>query len=166
LRLPPPSPPPAEAPAPPAPPGPPAQAPAPASFRLSNLSIVSSVVKTFKSLTYLIRTGQEATISVDLTNIGGQAGSYPVILMVNGVERERQEVTLGPGQTQTVTFTLGPNEPGSYTIQIGDLNGSFVSELWVNWWLFVGTAGLFALLGWGIWFFYRRIKRKSAPSSK
>ena len=132
----------------------------PASFQLSNLSIVTSSDTTKVGLTAVTRNGEEATISVDVTNTGGQAGSYTVVLMANGNEQGRQEVTLEPDETQTVTFTLGPNETGVYAIQIGDLDGSFVSELVINWWLFGGLIAVIVIIGTGIWFYlYRRNKK-------
>jgi len=163
--VPPPPPPTTEPPPVVPPPPPPPPVTAPASFQLGNLDIETSVQETFGSLTYIRRTGEEATVSVDVTNNGGQAGSYTVVLMVNGIERASQVVALEPGQTRTVEFAVEPNETGTYDIQIGELKGSFLSGWWVNWWLFIGTAALIALIAWGIWFLVSRRKKKKDEES-
>jgi uncharacterized repeat protein (TIGR01451 family) len=150
---------------PPPPPPPPPPATAPASFTLSNLDIETSMQETFGVLTYVRRTGEAATVSVDVTNNGGQAGSYNVVLTVNGVERASQVVSLVPGQTLTLEFNLPSNETGTYDIEIGGLKGSFLSEMWINWWLIVATAALIALIVWGIWFLVSRRKKKRSEES-
>jgi hypothetical protein len=153
--------PPAPPPTTPTPPSPPPPPPVlvPASFYLSNLTIGSSVVKTFAGLTYFIRTGKDAAVSIDVTNQGDQSGRYTLILYVNGEARESHQVTLDPGQSTTVTFMLTANEPDSYAIEIGGLTGNFVSELWVNWWLIVATIALIVLIIWGIWFIISRRRK-------
>jgi len=160
-----PEPPPAKPVAPPAPkPEPEPEKPAlspipePALFKLSNLSITLSVTTYYEHIRYIVRTGEEALITMGVTNTGGQSGSYVAILMVNGTKRERKEVTLGPGQTKTVSFTITSNEPGKYTVVIGDLTGDFLSELWVNWWLIAGSCGILILIALGAWYL---VKRKS-----
>lgn len=131
---------------------------APALFNLSNLSITPSVSRFFEKVSYIVRTGEEVLITVDVTNNGGQRGSYTAVLMLDGTERERKEITLEPGQTGTVSFTVTVgDELGKYTVQIGELTGDFISELWINWWLWAGTIAAFILL---CWFVISRIKKR------
>jgi uncharacterized repeat protein (TIGR01451 family) len=129
---------------------------APAQFTLSNLSIATTVHRIFKNFAYIVRTGGEAAISVDVTNQGGQSGSYAVILIINGTEWERNEISLEPGQTQTVSFTITNNEPGNYSVAIGDLTGNYLSKVWINWWLIGGSIGFLIIIGSGAWYFIRK----------
>jgi hypothetical protein len=122
----------------------------PSSFKLSNLSITPSERKFFPAVSYFIRTGETATISVDITNEGQQNGVYSATLKVNDHNMETKQVTLSPGETKTVSFTFKADERGHYYIEIGNLNGDLYYELWINWWLWAGSVGLFLLLLWGI----------------
>jgi hypothetical protein len=142
----------------------PEPAPVPAMFNLSNLSITPSVSRFFDKISYVVRTGEDATITVDATNNGEQTGSYAVVLIINGTERERKEITLEPGQTQVLSFTVTGNEPGSYAVMIDDLTGQFLSELWINWWLIAGSIGVIILLVWLIWYIINRSKQEQTPT--
>ena len=83
-------------------------------FALSNLHVPAGSVSTAGTL----------TVSADLTNTGSVAGDDVVQLythqdgtsILQPVRRLNgfQRVTLAPGQTRTVTFTLGPNNIGFY----------------------------------------------------
>ncbi len=130
----------------------------PASFKLTNLVIEPSISRTFEKVTYIVVTGEEVTIRVDVTNEGEQQGTYAANLMINGKVRETKNVTLEPEQTKTVSFTVTAEEPGDYTVQIGDLAGNFTSESWVNWWLWVGSVGGFILLGLAIFYGVKKLR--------
>jgi beta-glucosidase len=92
-------------------------------FEVSNLQLSSSSVSRNGSL----------RASVDVTNTGGRAGDEvvqvylrdPVASISQPVRRLRgfERVTLEPGQTRTVTFTLNRNDFGFY-----DNRGRFVVE--------------------------------------
>jgi len=152
---PPPPPPPVTPPPPPAVPAP------PAAFDLSNLSITSSFSKVWGLLTFLVKSGEEVTITVDVTNDGGQEGSYDALLKLNGVTQQTKTVTLGAGQHQKIAFTVTESEPGRYVVQIGDLSGEFQSVSWFNWWLTGGLAALLILLGWLAWYYWYYKKRQT-----
>ena len=86
-------------------------------FALSNLHLSAGSVSTSGSL----------TVTADLTNTGSVAGDdvaqlytdqdgtsiLQPVRRLNGFQR----VTLAPGQTKTVTFTLGPSNIGFYNNQ-------------------------------------------------
>jgi hypothetical protein len=136
----------------------------PALFNLSNLSVTPSVSRFFEKVPYIIRTGEETLITVDVTNNGGQTGSYTAVLIISGTERERKEITLEPGQTRTVSFTVTGNDYGSYTVLIGNLTGNFLSELWINWWLIAGSFVFIGLIIWLIRYLYKRRKQGQVPA--
>ena len=93
-------------------------------FSLSNLHLSAGSISTSSSL----------TVSADLTNSGTMAGDDVVQLYIHQdgttilqpVRRLDgfQRVTLTPGQTKTVTLTLGPGDIGFYT----NTPGQFVVE--------------------------------------
>jgi beta-glucosidase len=92
-------------------------------FAISNLTLSSHTMQ---------RNGS-VTASVNVTNTGARAGDQVVQLYIHDpvasisqpVRRLRgfQRVTLDPGQTKTVTFTLGPDDVGFY-----DNSGKFLVE--------------------------------------
>jgi beta-glucosidase len=92
-------------------------------FSISNLRLSSATVSSSGSI----------TASVDVTNTGSRAGDEVVQLYIHDpvasisqpVRRLRgfERVTLNPGQTKTVTFTLDRNDFGFY-----DNSGKFVVE--------------------------------------
>jgi len=86
----------------------------PARFEVSGLSISPSSVKV----------GQTSTISVTVRNAGGEAGTYELTLKVNNEVVGTKSVTLGPGQSTTVSFTYTPPSEGTYSIEVDGLTGS------------------------------------------
>jgi len=142
----------------PPPPPPSSPPPAPAAFEVDNLQITPSQSRTWEPVTFVVKTGEEVTISAYVTNYGGQEGKYTAILKVNGVTQATKEIILGSGQDQQISFTLAENEPGLYTVEIGGLSGEFVTSVWANWWLMGGILAGLILIGWLAWYYgyYRR----------
>jgi hypothetical protein len=130
----------------------------PASFALSGLEIDRSIKKIWGGLTFIIRIGNEATVSFFINNNGGQEGTYTATLMKNGTAVATKDIALSAGKGQLVSFEITGNEPGDYTIEIGSLTGEFTSYIWVNWWLIIGLAAAFVLIVWAGWYYgyYRR----------
>jgi len=76
---------------------------------------------------------------------------------------EKQEVDLGPQQSQTVTFTIANQEAGSYKIEVNGLVGEFIVEVPspeasppptptppakpINWWLIGGIIAAVVVVG-------------------
>ena len=90
-------------------------APPPAAFELSELSISPTEVLV----------GGEVSISVKVTNVGGQAGSYMVTLKIKGVIVDTEVVTLDAGESTTVSFTVRKMVAGTYDVEVDGLKGSF-----------------------------------------
>jgi len=153
-ELPPPPPPPPPAPAPPPPPP-----PAAANFVASNLTIMPSLEKIeWGALTFVLREGRSVTVTANVGNDGGQAGSYVANLKINGQTQDTKEITLSPGQSAGIAFSILDNEPGHYVVEIGGLSGEFQASVWVNWWLIGGLTAAFVLLVWVAWYYgyYRK----------
>jgi len=92
-----------------------AAAPPGAKFRVSGLNISPEEVNP----------GQPVTISVIVANIGGEVGSYTVIL--EGDFMAQENVTLAPGWSRLVSFEVTPTGTGTYSVSVDGLYGSFVA---------------------------------------
>lgn len=83
-------------------------------FELSNLAVSPQEVEV----------GQSATISVDVIHTGGPEGIYLTVLKIDGVQIDDQSVTVAPGATQSASFIVAKEEPGSYTVEVNGLMAS------------------------------------------
>lgn len=92
-----------------------AKLPKTGSFTLTQLSITPATVGL----------GNVVTITVGVENTGTEASAYDVQLKINGVSEETKTVSLLALQTTTVSFTITKTNAGTYTVNIGTLNGSF-----------------------------------------
>ena len=133
-------------------------APSPAHFLIGDLSIVPSQVRTGigNAFTFMFRKGGNVSITADVSNDGGQGGSYTAALKLNGEVLSSKDIALQPGQSQQVIFTVTEIEPGQYVVQIGDLSGEFETLTWTNWWLIGGIIAGITLLAWYFGYYRRR----------
>jgi hypothetical protein len=69
--------------------------------------------------------GESITISAWLVNIGGLSGEHTLKVYMEGLLETSQVIRLSPGQSQKITFTVTPDRPGSYWVEIDDLRGHF-----------------------------------------
>ncbi len=127
--------------------------------------------------------GQSVTISVAVANTGDAEGTYEVILKIDGAVVDTEEVTLGGGASQTVTFTVARDTAGSFSASVDGLTGKFVvreaapptpaplplpaqeeppaPETPANWWLIGGIIAAVVVAGSAVYFFFIR-RRKTA----
>ncbi len=84
-------------------------------FEFSNLLIEPASVKE----------GDAVSIQVNVTNTGNIAGETKVELLVNNESVDSENVTLEAGEDKAVAFSHTEEEPGNYTVEIGDLSGSY-----------------------------------------
>ncbi|HEY42247.1 MAG TPA: DUF11 domain-containing protein, partial [Dehalococcoidia bacterium] len=127
-----------------------------ADFLLDNLIITPLRSEIWEFLTFVVTTGEDATITVEVTNIGGEGGTYTAFLKLDGIIIATQKVSLEPGQTETITFDVGPNDPGTYQVEIGGLSGEFESSVWINWGLVLGLPAGLILLALLLWYLRKR----------
>ncbi|KXB09508.1 hypothetical protein AKJ46_00255 [candidate division MSBL1 archaeon SCGC-AAA833K04] len=85
------------------------------SFSVSNLSISKKTVKP----------GESTTITVNVVNTGGSEGTYSVELLINNEAVDSKQVTLSPGESKSVNFTVSRPEAGTYEVSIDGQSGSF-----------------------------------------
>ncbi|MBN2462533.1 MAG: hypothetical protein JXB43_02910 [Dehalococcoidia bacterium] len=75
-----------------------------------------------------ITTAERTTVEVEIRNNDVKDATYNVPLMVNGVADDRRSVTLAPGETELLTFTLARSQPGTYSISVGSRESTLVVE--------------------------------------
>jgi len=69
---------------------------------------------------------QTARISINVANRGGTAGTYQVVLNINGNFEDSQVISVPPGSSQRVVFNVTKITPGSYEVSINGHKGQFV----------------------------------------
>jgi hypothetical protein len=87
---------------------------APAEFEVISLDIAPPQVTA----------GETVSVTSEVRNTGGSEGVYTAVLTVDGVEAEKKDITVAPGATETVTFTMVKDKAGTYQIAIGERSSS------------------------------------------
>ncbi|MCD4845783.1 MAG: hypothetical protein K8R25_14980 [Methanosarcinales archaeon] len=72
-----------------------------------------------------VEPGQIVTITVETANFGTLREVETVILNINQEEESSRDVTLGPGEITTLTFSVNKSKSGTYDVEIGGREGSF-----------------------------------------
>lgn len=87
-----------------------------AEFQLANLAVTPGEVAA----------GENATVSLDISNTGNGAGESQAVLNIDGVQSANKTVSVGPGNTQNVTFAIVENRPGRHTVSVDNLTATLV----------------------------------------
>lgn len=64
--------------------------------------------------------GETLIFNASVSNAGGRAGNYGAVFRLNSEVRDRQQGQLGLSEQATVSFEQQFDEPGEYTIAVGD----------------------------------------------
>lgn len=80
----------------------------PASWKVEALSLSATE----------IQPGQQLTVNTKVSNQGDLSGTTQITLRVNGQTVETNDITLGGGLGQEVTFTFTPQNPGTYALEV------------------------------------------------
>ena len=120
----------------------------PAHFVASGLNIVPGVERIWEPVTFVTKTGESATVTVNIANDGGQAGTYTVELKLNGEIVDSETVMLGAGQSREVSFALSEMDYGQYQVEVAGVSGTFTVSRTITWWLIVGILVAIGLIGW------------------
>ncbi len=129
--------------------------PEPAAFSVSYLS--------FSPLE--VEPGEAVTITVLVANIGGESGSYAVVLKIDGVKEAEKTVTIAAGDSQDVSFSVTREEAGDYTVDVDGLSGSFtvllpVKPPGVNWPLIGGIIAAVVVVV-GLLYYFLVFRRRA-----
>jgi hypothetical protein len=84
-------------------------------FSVSNMTITPNQVKF----------GNPVTISAIVSNNGSEAGTYSVVLRINGMVENIIDLMLSPGASQATTFTIN-KDGGEYYAEVDGLSGIFI----------------------------------------
>ena len=90
-------------------------------LRGPNLNVTYMKVSTGQA-----KINQPVTISANVVNRGGMVGSTRVALKINGKVEQTKLVTVGPGGSRPVKFTIAKDQPGTYTVILGNQRASFL----------------------------------------
>ncbi|MDH5696315.1 MAG: hypothetical protein OEZ00_06945, partial [Dehalococcoidia bacterium] len=88
-------------------------------FHVNNLRIRPDRVKPGGSI---------AIVSAEATNTGPVTDTYSLVLRINGKVEAVKEITLQPGQSQKVGFTILEAKPGVYEIDLEGMKGTLTVE--------------------------------------
>jgi hypothetical protein len=86
------------------------------SFQLSGLSINPTEVAA----------RDEVVITAEVTNVNSIDDTYNAELKINNVTEALDKVLVPAGKTQTLTFVVFKDTPGTYKVVLGELAGQFV----------------------------------------
>ena len=137
--------------------------PQPAHFVPSGLSIEPSVERIWEPVTFVTKTGESVTITANVANDGGQADTYTVLLKLNGETADTKTVTVEPGRSKQVSFTVSGLDYGQYEVEIAGLSGEFTASRTITWWLIILIIVGIGLIIWGVvWGRRRRRARQQA----
>jgi len=84
-------------------------------FAVSNLTIIPNQVKA----------GEPVTINAIVSNNGSEAGTYSLVLRINGMVENITDLMLSPGASQTATITV-IKDGGEYYAEVDGLSGTFI----------------------------------------
>ncbi len=85
-------------------------------------------VRNLKITPNRVKPGSWVTIIAEVTSVRPVKTSYSLVLKIKGVVEAIKEITLGPGQSQKVAFTVLKGKPGTYDVDLEGLKGSFTVE--------------------------------------
>lgn len=89
---------------------------APSKFEVRNLEVTPRDVEA----------GKEVSVSVEITNIGGQTGSHTIPLVINYITEETKTVSLAKGESTTTEFKVTKHTAGTYNVEIAGLFSDFI----------------------------------------
>ena len=94
-----------------------------------------------------VPTGGEADIFVDITNSGGEAGSYTVELKINGIREDTRTITVAGGNTETVVFSTVKDFAGDYIVEVDGISATLRVSTMTRLALIAGIIGGALVLG-------------------
>ena len=72
--------------------------------------------------------GEAVEISVKVTNVGEESGTYTANLKIDGVTKDGKDVTLAGQATDVVKFEVTETNAGTYSAEVDGATGSFTVE--------------------------------------
>jgi hypothetical protein len=69
--------------------------------------------------------GQEITVTAQVRNLGGVSGNFDEPLLINGLQADSKVITMQPGSTRTISYTLVIKKPGAYSVTLYNTSTKF-----------------------------------------
>jgi hypothetical protein len=88
------------------------------------LAPASFDVVSFQATPSQVAEGEDITVTATVTNQGDIPGNFDEPLLVNGAEVAKKVVTLQPGATKTISYTISLDKPGTYALLLYNGNAS------------------------------------------
>ncbi len=92
------------------------------------ITVTSPIVVNSINVPQKASAGQNIQVAASVQNTGTAKDTQKLDLMVNGNVTDSKNVTLGPGENTTATFSYKPTEPGVYRISVDDKSGTVTVE--------------------------------------
>ena len=77
-----------------------------------------------------VSVGETATVSTSVTNTGGIPGIYKAVLTIDGKQADQKDVSVGPGESQSVSFQVTKTAPGTYELAIDNSSATLNVYKW------------------------------------
>jgi hypothetical protein len=78
----------------------------------------------------VVMVGDTVSIDAPVNNTGDLAGTYTAVLLLDGRETGRKEITVNPGNSQAVSFQLTQTAAGIYQLAIGNSSAALTVHNW------------------------------------
>ncbi|MCJ7653996.1 MAG: hypothetical protein MUO97_01640, partial [Dehalococcoidia bacterium] len=78
----------------------------------------------------VVMVGDTVTVAATVNNKGDLAGIYTAVLLVDGQETGRKDITVDPGSSQDVSFQLSKTTAGSHQLAIGNSSTVLTVNNW------------------------------------
>jgi len=72
-----------------------------------------------------VQPNQQVDISINIVNQGEKTGSYEAILYINEQVESSRTLSISPGSSQNVVFSITKATPGTYAVSLGRQQGQF-----------------------------------------
>jgi len=71
-----------------------------------------------------VQAGGEVSVTAEVANTGGMPGNFDEPLLVNGKQADIKTITIQPGYSKSLAYTLKLDKSGKHTIQLGGRSAS------------------------------------------
>ena len=92
------------------------------------ISVISPISVASINVPPKASTGQTVTVTANVQNTGTANDTENISMLVNGNVTDSKNITLGPGENTTATFSFTPKDPGAYRINVDDQSGTITVE--------------------------------------
>jgi S-layer protein (TIGR01567 family) len=122
-----------------------------------NITVMTPIqVQSFNVSSTNAKTGQTITVKANVQNIGAFNDTRKLELIVNGNKTvDSQNVTLGPGENKTMSFSFKPNDAGTYRLSLDGKEAPVtVEKSTTNWAMIAIILVLLIAIGAGAYLYH------------